>query len=56
MSAEETSVLVDPNQRIIKQVTIEDVKATSLLFEQLMGTTVAARKQYIKDHSAEAQY
>ena len=56
MSAEETSVLVDPNQRIIKQVTIEDVKATSLLFEQLMGTAVAARKQYIKDHSAEAQY
>ena len=57
MSVEETEeTLIDPEQRIIKQITIDDVTATSILFEQLMGAGVTARKSYIKEHSKEATY
>ena len=57
MSVEETEeTLTDPNQRIIKQITVEDTKAADILFEQLMGTGVTARKEYIKAHSSEATY
>ena len=57
MSIEETEeTLTDPNNRIIKQITVEDPKATDVLFEQLMGTGVTARKAYIKEHSEEAKY
>ena len=57
MSVEETEeTLTDPSRRIIKQITVEDPTATSVLFEQLMGTGVTARKAYIKEHSKEATY
>lgn len=57
MSVEETEeTLTKPDQRIIKQITVEDPTATSVLFEQLMGTGVTARKAYIKEHSKEAIY
>ena len=56
MSAEETEILVDPKQRIIKQITVDDVKQADLLFDQLMGTGVTPRKQYIQEHSKEAEY
>ena len=57
MSVEETEeTLTKPDQRIIKQITVEDPTATSVLFEQLMGTGVTARKAYIKKHSKEAVY
>ena len=57
MSVEETEqTLTDPNERIIKQITVEDVKAADILFEQLMGTAITARKEYIKAHSQEATY
>ena len=54
MSVEETEeTLTDPNNRIIKQITIEDVKATEDLFETLMGSSAGLRKTYIKNHSEE---
>ena len=57
MDVDETeSTLIHPDTRIIKQITVEDVAATSVLFEQLMGTGVTARKAYIKEHSKEAVY
>ena len=57
MDVEETEeTLTDPNNRIIKQITVEDPQSTSVLFEQLMGTGVTARKSYIKEHSKEAVY
>ena len=57
MSVDETEeTLTDPNNRIIKQITVDDVAATDILFEQLMGTGVVARKAYIKEHSKEATY
>jgi DNA gyrase subunit B len=57
MSVEETEeTLTDVNNRIIKQITIEDAKAADILFDQLMGTGVTARKEFIKEHSKEAVY
>ena len=57
MSIEETEeTLTDPNNRLIKQITVDDPKSTDVLFEQLMGTGVTARKAYIKEHSEEASY
>ena len=57
MAVEETEeTLTNPEKRIIQQITVEDIKAADILFEQLMGTGVAARKQYIKEHSKEATY
>ena len=55
MDVEETEeTLTDPENRIIKQITIDDVKATEKLFEDLMGTAIGPRKDFIKEHSAEA--
>ena len=48
--------LTDPDNRIIKQITIEDVAAADKLFNDLMGNAVISRKRYIKEHSAEATY
>ena len=57
MSVEETEqTLTDPKERIIKQITVEDAHAADILFDQLMGTGVTARKEYIKMHSEEAMY
>ena len=57
MNVEETEeTLIDPNERIIKQITVDDIEAANILFEQLMGTAVTPRKQFIKEHSKEATY
>lgn len=56
MSEDETEILVDPAQRTLCQVTVEDVSAANILFEQLMGLGVAPRKKFIQDHSKEATY
>ena len=56
LSAEETEILTDPNQRIINQITVDDIKLTDLLFDNLMGDAVEPRKRYIKAHSQEATY
>ena len=56
MDAEETKILVDPELRIINQVTVEDAKAAYKLFDDLMGDSVAPRKKYIQEHSAEAMF
>lgn len=57
MSVEETEeTLTNPDNRILKQITVEDIVSTDELFEDLMGTGIAARKQFIRDHSKEATY
>ena len=57
MSAEETEeTLTDPEQRIIKQITVEDIAETNQLFDDLMGTAIIPRKKFIQEHSAEATY
>ena len=57
MDVDETEeTLTNPNNRIIKQITVSDVEGTNILFDQLMGQGVVARKQFIKEHSHEATY
>lgn len=57
MNVEETEeTLTDPANRIIKQVTVSDIKTADRLFDTLMGTGVIGRKEYIKKHSEEATY
>lgn len=48
--------LTDPNNRIIKQITVEDIDETDELFEDLMGTRIEPRKAFIREHSKEATY
>ena len=55
LNVEETEdTLLDENNRILHQVTVEDVNAADKLFEDLMGTAIGPRKAYIKAHSKEA--
>lgn len=56
LSEEETSILVDPEERIIRQITVDDVKMADRLFDDLMGTAVIPRKKFIQEHSREAKY
>ena len=54
MDVNETEeTLTDPNNRIIKQITVADMDATDELFDDLMGTKVVPRKEFIKNYSAE---
>lgn len=56
MSIDETEeTLTDPANRIIKQITVEDIEGTNKLFDDLMGTSSIPRKEYIKNHSEEAE-
>lgn len=57
MDVEETEeTLVNPDQRIIRQVTVDDVALADKLFDDLMGTSITSRKNYIKNHAKEATY
>ena len=57
MDVEETEeTLLDPENRILNQVTVSDAQAATKLFDDLMGTAVTPRKAYIKEHSKEATY
>ena len=55
MDVEETEeTLTNPEQRIIKQITVEDSATAAKLFDDLMGTQVTPRKRFIQEHSHEA--
>ena len=56
MSAEETDILVNPEKRILNQITVEDIEKANILFDNLMGTAIIPRKEFIKEHSKEATY
>ena len=48
MGVEETEeTLTDPDNRIIKQITVEDIAITDKLFNDLMGNAVIPRKRFI---------
>ncbi|NYT06965.1 MAG: type IIA DNA topoisomerase subunit B [Methanomicrobiales archaeon] len=44
---------MDPAQRVLKRVTIEDAVYANEIFEKLMGENVDARKEFIKRHARE---
>ena len=55
MSVEETEeTLTDPDNRILRKVTVNDIPAANQLFDDLMGTKIEPRKLFIKEHSNEA--
>ena len=57
MSVEETEeTLTDPDNRILRKVTVNDIPAADKLFNDLMGSLVVPRKEYIRLHSKEATY
>lgn len=45
---------MDPERRLLKQVTIEDAQDADRVFDTLMGTDVASRKSFIQSHAKEA--
>ncbi len=47
---------MDPKNRILKRITIEDAAAADRMFSVLMGDAVEPRKQFIKDHAADAEW
>ena len=57
MDVDETEdTLTSVENRIIKQVTVEDIALANKLFDDLMGTSAIPRKEYITAHAKEAQY
>lgn len=47
--------ILDRNNRNIKQITVEDAKKATELFEQLMGQSADLRKKYIIEHAGEVE-
>jgi DNA gyrase subunit B len=47
---------MNPETRFLKQITIEDAAAADKMFSVLMGDAVEPRKQFIKEHSPEAEW
>jgi DNA gyrase subunit B len=46
---------MDPNTRVMKQVTVEDAGLASETFEMLMGGDVAPRKHFIQTHAKKVE-
>ena len=47
---------MNPENRILKQITIEDAAAADRMFSVLMGDAVEPRKQFIKEHADHAEW
>ncbi len=47
---------MNPENRILKQITIEDAAAADRMFSVLMGDAVGPRKQFITEHANEADW
>jgi DNA gyrase subunit B len=45
---------MDPQRRVLKQVTIADAESANKVFDMLMGTDVSGRKTFIQSHATEA--
>ncbi|QSG02664.1 DNA topoisomerase (ATP-hydrolyzing) subunit B [Natranaeroarchaeum sulfidigenes] len=47
---------MNPENRVLKQITIEDAAAADKMFSVLMGDAVEPRKEFIKEHAPEAEW
>jgi DNA gyrase subunit B (EC 5.99.1.3) len=47
---------MNPENRILKRITIEDAAAADRMFSVLMGDAVEPRKEFIKTHATEAEW
>jgi DNA gyrase subunit B len=47
---------MDPDNRILKQINVEDAAAADKMFSVLMGDAVEPRKEFIKEHAPEAEW
>jgi DNA gyrase subunit B len=45
---------MNPNTRILKQITMEDAAAVANVFMNLMGESVTPRKKFIEDNAERA--
>lgn len=55
MNAEELwETTMDPENRVLNQVSVEDAQDADKTFDILMGTDVASRKSFIQSHATEA--
>ena len=46
---------LDPENRVLKRVEIEDARLASEITEMLMGSEVPPRRKFIHDHADEAE-
>jgi DNA gyrase subunit B len=49
--SEMAETVMNPETRTLKQITMEDMKTVSKIFNDLMGTSVAPRKKFIEENS-----
>ncbi|WP_336025328.1 DNA topoisomerase (ATP-hydrolyzing) subunit B [Halobellus salinisoli] len=47
---------MNPENRVLKQITVEDAAAADKMFSVLMGDAVEPRKQFIKERATEAEW
>jgi DNA gyrase subunit B len=47
---------MNPENRFLKRITVEDAAAADKMFSVLMGDAVEPRKEFIKEHSPEAEW
>jgi DNA gyrase subunit B len=47
---------MNPENRVLKQINIEDAAAADKMFSVLMGDAVEPRKEFIKEHAPEAEW
>jgi DNA gyrase subunit B len=47
---------MNPENRVLKQITVDDAAAADRMFNVLMGDAVEPRKQFIKQHATDAEW
>jgi len=47
---------MNPENRVLKRITIDDAAAADRMFSVLMGDAVGPRKQFIKEHAGDAEW